>query len=213
MGFPGLGLWVWVQDLVVSTNSGPQCRPPNTLVLIIETPKTVPLILGNPHLNFLCKEELSEQDTQGMTLWYKFLWPVEILKPPRQAAVQLRLLKALLSCDSMQTWSMVASLLWGIPNMLGQPCWGCPNPKPHFSKPGRCLRDPLYEQPQYLREANVKITLLGLYWGFVGIMKNKMVTAIYGLGFRVLGFRAEKQPRVLKCFSRGKLEVGSCRIS
>ena len=31
---------------------GPQYRPQNIIVLIIGTPKRVPLILGNPHLGF-----------------------------------------------------------------------------------------------------------------------------------------------------------------
>ena len=60
----GLVFWVWglgfrvrstgfeVQDFVVSQNRGPQYRPQNTIVLIIGTPKMVPLILGNPHLGF-----------------------------------------------------------------------------------------------------------------------------------------------------------------
>ena len=30
---------------------GPQYRPQNTIVLIIGTPKKVPLILGNPHID------------------------------------------------------------------------------------------------------------------------------------------------------------------
>ena len=29
---------------------GPQCRPQNTIVLIVGTPKKVPIILGNPHM-------------------------------------------------------------------------------------------------------------------------------------------------------------------
>ena len=36
--------------LVVSGNKGTQYRPQNTIVLIIGTPKKVPIILGNPHL-------------------------------------------------------------------------------------------------------------------------------------------------------------------
>ena len=36
--------------MVVSQNEGAQYRPQNTIVLIIWTPKKVPLILGNPHI-------------------------------------------------------------------------------------------------------------------------------------------------------------------
>ena len=36
--------------MVVSQNRGPQFRPQNTIVLIIGTPKMVPLILGNPQI-------------------------------------------------------------------------------------------------------------------------------------------------------------------
>ena len=38
---------VWT---VVSLNRGPQYRPQNTIVLIMGTPKMVPLILGNPQV-------------------------------------------------------------------------------------------------------------------------------------------------------------------
>ena len=39
------------RDLVLSLNrGGPQYRPQNTTVLIMGTPKMVPLILVNPHL-------------------------------------------------------------------------------------------------------------------------------------------------------------------
>ena len=37
-------------QMVVSQNRGPQCRPQNTIILIIGTPKKVPLILGNPKI-------------------------------------------------------------------------------------------------------------------------------------------------------------------
>ena len=44
--YPELGL----RDKVVSQNRGPQYEPHYTIVLIIGTPKKVPLILGNPHV-------------------------------------------------------------------------------------------------------------------------------------------------------------------
>ena len=37
-------------DMVVSQNKGPQYKPQNTIVLLIGTPKMVPLILGNSHI-------------------------------------------------------------------------------------------------------------------------------------------------------------------
>ena len=37
-----------VVDVVLSQNKGTQYRPRNTIILIIVTPKKVPLILGNP---------------------------------------------------------------------------------------------------------------------------------------------------------------------
>ena len=37
-------------DMVVSQNKRTQYGPKNTIVLIIWTPKKVPLILGNPHM-------------------------------------------------------------------------------------------------------------------------------------------------------------------
>ena len=37
-------------DVVVSQKRGPQYRPQNTIILIIGTPKKVPLILGNPQV-------------------------------------------------------------------------------------------------------------------------------------------------------------------
>ena len=37
-------------DMVVSQSKGTQYGPQNTIVLIIWTPKKVPLILGNPHM-------------------------------------------------------------------------------------------------------------------------------------------------------------------
>ena len=36
--------------MVVSQIGGPQYRPQNTIILIMGTPKMVPLILGNPHM-------------------------------------------------------------------------------------------------------------------------------------------------------------------
>ena len=42
---------------------GPKYRPPNTIVLIIGTPKMVPPILGNPHMEFLktrCESTFAE---------------------------------------------------------------------------------------------------------------------------------------------------------
>ena len=36
--------------IIVSLNKGPQYRPQYTIILIIGTPKRVPLILGNPHI-------------------------------------------------------------------------------------------------------------------------------------------------------------------
>ena len=39
-----------LKDLVVSLNKGTQYRPQNTIILIMGTPKKVPLILGNYHL-------------------------------------------------------------------------------------------------------------------------------------------------------------------
>ena len=58
----GLGVWMGVSTsgscrdtsgayrayVVVSQNKGPSYKPQNTLVLVIGTPKMVPLILGNP---------------------------------------------------------------------------------------------------------------------------------------------------------------------
>ena len=38
-------------QLAVSQKRGPQYRPQNTIVLIMGTPKRVPLILGNPQLD------------------------------------------------------------------------------------------------------------------------------------------------------------------
>ena len=37
-------------EMVVSQNSGPQYRPQYTIVLLMGTPKLVPLIWGNPHM-------------------------------------------------------------------------------------------------------------------------------------------------------------------
>ena len=37
-------------NMVISQNKGPQYRLQNTRILIIGTPKRVPLILGNPHI-------------------------------------------------------------------------------------------------------------------------------------------------------------------
>ena len=40
-------------EMVVSPKQGePQCRPQNTTVLIMGTPKMVPLIMGNPQIKF-----------------------------------------------------------------------------------------------------------------------------------------------------------------
>ena len=39
--------------MVVSLNRGPQYRPQNTIILIIGTPKKVPLILGNRHIGII----------------------------------------------------------------------------------------------------------------------------------------------------------------
>ena len=39
---------------------GPQYRPQNTIVLIMGTPKRVPLILGNPHVVEVCTGEVGE---------------------------------------------------------------------------------------------------------------------------------------------------------
>ena len=50
--FEALGLQR-TQDMVVSRNKGPQHRPQHTIVLIIGTPKMVPLILGNPHIRLI----------------------------------------------------------------------------------------------------------------------------------------------------------------
>ena len=41
--------------MVVSQNRGPQYEPHYTIVLIIGTPKKVPLILGNPHIQSRCE--------------------------------------------------------------------------------------------------------------------------------------------------------------
>ena len=43
LGLPGY------RNLIVSQNKGTQCRPQYTIILIMGTPKMVPLILGNPH--------------------------------------------------------------------------------------------------------------------------------------------------------------------
>ena len=40
----------YTSEMVVSQNKGTQYRPQNTIVLIIGTPKMVPLILGNPQI-------------------------------------------------------------------------------------------------------------------------------------------------------------------
>ena len=37
-------------EMLVSQNRGSQYRPPNTIALIMGTPKMVPLILGNPQI-------------------------------------------------------------------------------------------------------------------------------------------------------------------
>ena len=42
------------KDLVVSQNRGPQYRPQNIIILIIGTPKKVPIILVNFHLEIHC---------------------------------------------------------------------------------------------------------------------------------------------------------------
>ena len=58
---PHLGSWLRVflhalkalsvrLNLDVSQNKGPQYRPQYSILLILGTPKMVPLILGNPHL-------------------------------------------------------------------------------------------------------------------------------------------------------------------
>ena len=39
--------------MVVSIKSGTQYRAPNTIILLMGTPKRVPLILGNPHIKAL----------------------------------------------------------------------------------------------------------------------------------------------------------------
>ena len=44
-----------LDDMVVFLNRGPQYEPQNTIVLIMGTPKKVPLILGNPHIEMLLK--------------------------------------------------------------------------------------------------------------------------------------------------------------
>ena len=41
--------------MVLSLDRGTQCRPLNTVVLIIGPPKMVPLVLGNPHITRLSK--------------------------------------------------------------------------------------------------------------------------------------------------------------
>ena len=33
------------------------------------------------------------------------------------------------------------------------------------------------------------LALWGIYWGYIGMMKNKMETTFQGLGFRVWGLR------------------------
>ena len=38
-------------NMVVSLNRGPQYKPQNAIILIMGTPKIVPLILGNPHMS------------------------------------------------------------------------------------------------------------------------------------------------------------------
>ena len=64
----GLGLvaqgWVFIQvEMVISQNRGPQYRPQNTMILIIGTPKMVPLILGNPQIHTVRHNTI-------MTSWY-----------------------------------------------------------------------------------------------------------------------------------------------
>ena len=49
-GTRGAGLNLPQTNLVVSLNKGTPI-PQNTIVLIIGTPKMVPLIMGNPHLD------------------------------------------------------------------------------------------------------------------------------------------------------------------
>ena len=49
--------------MVVSLNRGSQNKPPNTIILIIGTPKRVPLLLGNPHMIMVsvdASQQLSE---------------------------------------------------------------------------------------------------------------------------------------------------------
>ena len=43
-------LVVWEEFWGFPKIGGPQCRPQYTIILIIGTPKIVPIILGNPHL-------------------------------------------------------------------------------------------------------------------------------------------------------------------
>ena len=52
-------------------------------------------------------------------------------------------------------------------------------------------------EPFFLRDPVGIIVIIGImeyiYWGYIGIMENKMETTIMGLGFRVwgLGLRVE----------------------
>ena len=59
--------------MVVSQNKGTQYRPQYTIVLIIGTPKKVPLILGNPHIS---RASLWRSERTGGDLRWKHLYGV-----------------------------------------------------------------------------------------------------------------------------------------
>ena len=78
-----LGRWSRMTGhMVVSQNRGTQYRPQNTIIHIMKTPKTIPLILGNPNIQqarafHLGKAKVYRAKRSGLTARV-FSWRLEV---------------------------------------------------------------------------------------------------------------------------------------